>query len=35
MAIGGGVLGDLFDAHERGQALSVYSLAPVLGPALG
>ena len=33
--IGGGVLGDLFDAEERGKAIAMYSLAPLLGPALG
>ena len=35
MAVGGGVLSDFFDDHEMGQALSVYSLAPLLGPAIG
>ncbi|OAA64230.1 major facilitator superfamily transporter multidrug resistance [Niveomyces insectorum RCEF 264] len=35
LAIGGGVLGDLFTAEERGRALSLYSLAPLLGPAIG
>lgn len=35
LAVGGGVLGDVFDEHGRGQALSVYSLAPLLGPAIG
>ncbi|XPT03485.1 hypothetical protein M3J09_012577 [Ascochyta lentis] len=35
LAIGGGVIGDLFQAHERGYAVSVYSLAPLLGPAIG
>ena len=34
-AIGGGVLGDLWSAEERGKALAVYSLAPLLGPAIG
>ncbi|KAI1329581.1 major facilitator superfamily domain-containing protein [Xylariaceae sp. FL0255] len=34
-AIGGGVLGDLFTAEERGKALALYSLAPLLGPAIG
>lgn len=33
--IGGGVLGDLWAPHERGQAIAVYSLAPLLGPVLG
>lgn len=35
LAIGGGVLSDLFTAEERGRALSLYSLAPLLGPAVG
>lgn len=35
LALGGGVLGDLFNAEERGRAISIYSLAPLLGPAVG
>ncbi|TDL17023.1 MFS polyamine transporter [Rickenella mellea] len=35
LAIGGGVLGDLWAAHERGQAIALYSLAPLLGPVVG
>ncbi|CZT45452.1 related to multidrug resistant protein [Rhynchosporium secalis] len=35
LAIGGGLLSDLFTAEERGKAISVYSLAPLLGPAVG
>lgn len=35
LAIGGGVLGDLFTAEQRGRAMSIYSLAPLLGPAIG
>jgi MFS family permease len=35
MQIGGGVLGDLFAPHERGQAIAIYSLAPLLGPVVG
>ncbi|KAI1312434.1 major facilitator superfamily domain-containing protein [Xylaria venustula] len=35
LAIGGGVLSDLFTAEDRGKALSIYSLAPLLGPAIG
>ncbi|EKD21743.1 uncharacterized protein L3040_004966 [Drepanopeziza brunnea f. sp. 'multigermtubi'] len=35
LAIGGGVLSDLFTPEERGKALSIYSLAPLLGPAIG
>lgn len=35
LAIGGGILGDLFTAEQRGKAMSVYSLMPLLGPAIG
>ena len=35
LSIGGGVIGDLFDAEHRGQAISIYSLAPLLGPVIG
>lgn len=35
LAIGGGVLSDLFTAEQRGRAISIYSLAPLLGPAIG
>ncbi|KAJ5595433.1 uncharacterized protein N7459_001641 [Penicillium hispanicum] len=35
MAIGGAVLGDCFRPEERGKAVSIYSLAPLLGPAVG
>ncbi|KAF3359950.1 hypothetical protein VdG1_01640 [Verticillium dahliae VDG1] len=35
LAIGGGVLSDLFTAEERGRAMGMYSLTPLLGPALG
>jgi multidrug resistance protein len=35
LALGGGVLSDLFTAEQRGQAISVYSLTPLLGPAVG
>lgn len=35
LAIGGGVLSDLFTAEQRGKAMSIYSLAPLLGPAIG
>lgn len=33
LAIGGGVLADCWPAEERGKAISIYSLAPLLGPA--
>ncbi|KAL3427259.1 major facilitator superfamily transporter [Phlyctema vagabunda] len=35
LAIGGGLLSDLFTSEERGKAISIYSLAPLLGPAVG
>lgn len=35
LALGGGVLSDLFTADDRGKAISIYSLAPLLGPAIG
>lgn len=35
LAIGGGVLGDCWRPEERGRAISVYSLAPLIGPAAG
>ena len=34
-AVGGAVIGDLFDAEHRGQAISIYTLAPLLGPVIG
>lgn len=33
--IGGGVLGDVWRTEERGQAIALYSLAPLLGPVIG
>ncbi|KAJ7160189.1 MFS polyamine transporter [Mycena filopes] len=30
-----GVLGDIWSAEERGQAIAIYSLAPLLGPVVG
>ena len=33
--IGGGVLSDCWRAEERGRAISIFSLAPLLGPAIG
>ncbi|KAH9474417.1 Efflux pump vrtL [Psilocybe cubensis] len=35
LAIGGGVIGDVWRAEERGQAIAIYSLAPLLGPVIG
>lgn len=33
LSIGGGVLADVWHAEERGKSISIYSLAPLLGPA--
>ncbi|KAJ5101388.1 hypothetical protein NUU61_003610 [Penicillium alfredii] len=33
--VGGGVLSDCFRAEERGKSIAIYSLAPLLGPAVG
>ncbi|PSR72427.1 hypothetical protein PHLCEN_2v11701, partial [Hermanssonia centrifuga] len=33
--IGGGVLGDCWRPEERGKAVALYSLAPLLGPVVG
>ncbi|KAI0639582.1 MFS polyamine transporter [Trametes polyzona] len=35
LAVGGAVLSDMWKPEERGQAIAVYSLAPLLGPAIG
>ncbi|KAF8433769.1 MFS polyamine transporter [Boletus edulis BED1] len=35
LAIGGGVLGDCWHPEERGKAIALYSLAPLLGPVIG
>ncbi|KAL1845958.1 hypothetical protein Plec18167_009088 [Paecilomyces lecythidis] len=35
LAVGGGVLSDCFKSEERGKAVAIYSLAPLLGPAVG
>ncbi|KAF5390676.1 hypothetical protein D9757_002566 [Collybiopsis confluens] len=32
---GGGVIGDLWSPEERGMAMSLYSLAPLVGPSTG
>ncbi|KAI0666100.1 MFS polyamine transporter [Trametes maxima] len=34
-SIGGGVLGDTWMPEQRGQAIAIYSLAPLLGPVIG
>jgi multidrug resistance protein len=35
MGIGGGVLADIWLPQERGRAMALYSLMPLLGPAVG
>ncbi|KAK7691660.1 hypothetical protein QCA50_005059 [Cerrena zonata] len=35
LSVGGGVLSDMFSADERGKAISIYSLAPLIGPVIG
>ncbi|KAG1839999.1 MFS polyamine transporter [Suillus subalutaceus] len=35
LAIGGGFLGDCWRPDERGRAVAIYSLAPIMGPVLG
>ncbi|CDO69456.1 hypothetical protein BN946_scf184817.g16 [Trametes cinnabarina] len=34
-SIGGGVLGDIWLPSQRGQAIAIFSLAPLLGPVIG
>ena len=33
--IGGGILADCFHPENRGKAIAIYSLAPLIGPAAG
>ncbi|KAI9706222.1 MAG: hypothetical protein M1812_008245 [Candelaria pacifica] len=35
LAIGGGVLSDCWRPEQRGRSISIYTLAPLLGPAVG
>ncbi|CAO3657130.1 unnamed protein product [Mucor hiemalis] len=35
MSMGAGTLSDIYDAHERGRAIALYTCGPLLGPALG
>jgi multidrug resistance protein len=35
LAVGGGVLGDLFHPDQRGKAMGLYAMGPLLGPAIG
>jgi MFS family permease len=32
MSIGGGTIADLYDADERGKAMALFGLGPLLGP---
>ncbi|TFY58661.1 hypothetical protein EVG20_g8060 [Dentipellis fragilis] len=34
LSIGGGVIGDLFHPQQRGQAIAIYTLAPLVGPVV-
>ncbi|WFD19834.1 hypothetical protein MCAP1_002074 [Malassezia caprae] len=33
--MGGGSVSDMFDVHERGMSMAIYTIAPVLGPCIG
>lgn len=35
LTIGGGVISDLFAPEQRGLAMSIFSLGPLLGPVIG
>lgn len=35
LSIGGGLIGDVWKPEERGKAIAIYSLAPLLGPVIG
>ncbi|KAL4883964.1 major facilitator superfamily domain-containing protein [Aspergillus karnatakaensis] len=35
LAVGGAVLSDCFTPEQRGKSIAIYSLAPLLGPAVG
>lgn len=35
IAIGGGVIGDMFSEHDRATAMSIFTLGPLLGPSIG
>ncbi|CAL1711150.1 unnamed protein product [Somion occarium] len=35
LSVGGGTLSDMFAAEDRGKAISIYSVAPLVGPAIG
>ncbi|KAL0939898.1 uncharacterized protein CTRU02_206508 [Colletotrichum truncatum] len=35
MAVGGGTIADMYSADERGKAMALFSLGPLLGPVIG
>ncbi|USW54176.1 Putative sugar transporter, major facilitator superfamily, MFS transporter superfamily [Septoria linicola] len=35
LALGGSIIGDLFRPHERGFAMGIWNLGPLLGPVIG
>jgi MFS family permease len=35
ITIGGGTFGDLFSVEERGSAMAIWGIGPLLGPVLG
>lgn len=35
VAIGPGIVADLFEPEERGSAMAIYTLSPILGPCIG
>jgi MFS family permease len=32
MSVGGGSIADLYPAHERGKAMALFSMGPLIGP---
>ncbi|RSM11747.1 hypothetical protein CDV31_006621 [Fusarium ambrosium] len=35
MSVGGGSIADLYPAHERGKAMALFSMGPLIGPVIG
>lgn len=35
LSVGGGTISDIWNPHQRGRAVAIYSLMPFLGPAIG
>lgn len=35
LPMGGGAVSDMFEVHERGMSMAIYTIAPVLGPCIG